>query len=313
MPRRELEHSRLVFGPLVGLTLPLVLLACGGGERPGEPQEEAEALSEPDPDVYLAPLSGAGADLRVGAFINVSDRAGYDNQPAFTPDGGALLYTAADGAGQADIMRYDVEGRTATLLTQTFPESEYSATPIPDGSGFSAIRVEADSTQRLWRFDWDGSAVAPLLPDVAPAGYHAWSGMDRIALFVLGDPPTLQVASPGPGPGVVADSAIGRSLQPIPGSQEISYVRLSGETGTVMALSPSTGDTRAIGPTLGGGQDHGWTPAGDLLMGNGGVIHRWNPGEQDWSPVAMEQAFEGVISRLAVSSDGTMLAFVGSR
>ncbi|NNM34401.1 MAG: hypothetical protein HKO53_15090 [Gemmatimonadetes bacterium] len=309
----QLERSRGFQILTVSLVAPLLILACGGAETPDVAPQEEEAASAPDPDVYLAPLTGSGSDLRIGPITNVSDRLGYDNQPAFTPDGAALLYTAADGAGQADIMRYDLESQTAALLTQTFPESEYSATPIPDGSGFSAIRVEADSTQRLWRFDWEGTAVGPVLPDVAPAGYHAWSGMDHIALFVLGDPPTLEVVAPGPGRGAVADSAIGRSLQPIPGTGKISYVRRSGEAGMVMALNPSTGEVRPIGPTLGSGQDHGWTPAGDLLMGNGGVIHRWDPEREDWSPVAMELAFEGGISRLAVSPDGSLLAFVGSR
>jgi hypothetical protein len=293
-------------------TLPL-LLNCGGEEPSDSPTPEEEAVPTPDPDVYLAPLSGSGNELRIGPYRNVSARPGYDNQPAFTPDGAALLFTAADGAGQADIMRYELDTGIAALLTQTFPESEYSATPIPDGSGFSAIRVEADSTQRLWRFEWGGSAVAPLLPDVAPAGYHAWSGMEHLALFVLGDPPTLQVAAPGPGEGEVVDSGIGRSLQPIPGTDEISYVRLSDDGGMVMALDPEAGTTRPIGPTLGGGQDHAWSPAGDLLMGNGGVVHRWDPVAEEWTPVAMEQAFEGVVSRMAVSADGTLLAFVGSR
>ena len=311
MPRPAFVRSS-VFQLLGVLSLVPTLLPACAEEQP-DPAPQEEEAPPPDPDVYLAPLTGSGADLRIGAVTNVSDRLGYDNQPAFTPDGSALLYTAMDGAGQADIMRYDLATGAASLLTETFPESEYSATPIPDGSGFSAIRVEADSTQRLWRFDWDGTAAAPILPDVAPAGYHAWSGMEHLVLFVLGDPPTLQVAAPGPGLGLVSDSAIGRSLQPIPGTGEISYVRLSDDAGTVMALSPSTGESRLIGPTLGGGQDHGWTPAGDLLMGNGGVIHRWDPDQGEWTPVAMEQAFEGVISRLAVSSDGSLLAFVGSR
>ncbi len=301
---------------LLVLSMLGLLSGCaeGGGEASQAPSESSESETvPPDSDVYVADLRGQGSDLIIGVYANVTDRPGYDNQPAFTPDGSALLYTAADGAGQADIMRVDLETGAGVLLTQTFPESEYSATPLPDGSGFSVIRVEADSTQRLWKFDWDGSPVEPILPDVAPAGYHAWSGMDQLVLFVLGDPPTLQLASPGPGEGRVADEAIGRSLQPIPGTREVSYVRLSEGGGTVMAIDPESGDRRTIGPTIGDGQDHAWTPGGVLLMGNGGVVHRWDSGASRWVPVAMEQAFEGEISRLAVSADGRHLAFVGVR
>ncbi|MDH3223620.1 MAG: hypothetical protein OEO23_07880, partial [Gemmatimonadota bacterium] len=100
---------------------------------------------------------------------------------------------------------------------------------------------------------------------------------------------------------------------PVPETGEVSYTRQSEEGGTVMAIDPVSGAVRTIGPVLGDGQDHAWTPGGVLLMGNGGVVHRWDAESSEWTPVAMEQAFEGEISRLAVSADGRRLAFVGSR
>ena len=44
---------------------------------------------------------------------------------------------------------------STTRVTNT-PESEYSPTVTPDGAHISVIRVEADGTQRLWRFTIDG-------------------------------------------------------------------------------------------------------------------------------------------------------------
>jgi hypothetical protein len=60
---------------------------------------------------------------------------------------------------------------------------------------FSAIRVEADSVQRLWSFESGGTNPEVILEGVEPVGYHAWLDHDMVALYVLGEPATLQIAS----------------------------------------------------------------------------------------------------------------------
>ena len=56
------------------------------------------------------------------------------------------------------------------------------------------MRVEKDGTQRLWHVPEGGAAPQPILPDVKGVGYHAWADANTLVLFVLGQPPTLQVA-----------------------------------------------------------------------------------------------------------------------
>jgi len=147
----------------------------------------------PATDIYLAGLRVTRGRVTVDAPVNVTARPGYDNQPCFLPDGRAFLYTSIREDSQADIYRYDIAGKTSTRLTTT-PESEYSPTPLPNGTGFSVIRVEADSTQRLWAFDADGSQPRLVLDSIKPVGYHAWGDDHTLVLFVLGAPPTLQIA-----------------------------------------------------------------------------------------------------------------------
>jgi hypothetical protein len=43
-----------------------------------------QAAAPPDTGIFLAPLS-PGAPAVVGAPVNISRSAGYDNQPSFTP------------------------------------------------------------------------------------------------------------------------------------------------------------------------------------------------------------------------------------
>src|SRR5688572_4563025 len=106
----------------------------------------------PDTEVFLARLAVTGGTITVGPAQNISNSAGYDNQPSFTPDGGAVFFTSARGgapqgatAPQMDIYRYDIASRQVSQVTQT-PESEYSAAVTPDGRHISVIRVEADNT-----------------------------------------------------------------------------------------------------------------------------------------------------------------------
>ena len=151
------------------------------------------AVPPPATDIYEIRFDGALASLKMAQPQVVSTERGYDNQPYYTPDGAAILFTANRDGKQMDIYEFDRSKRTSRRLVST-PEGEYSPTITPDGSGVSVIRVEADGTQRLWRFDRSGSNPRLILTDIKPVGYHAWIDADQVALFVLGQPATLQHA-----------------------------------------------------------------------------------------------------------------------
>jgi hypothetical protein len=260
-------------------------------------------------DIYLAPLRSEAGRFTVGEPVNVTKRAGYDNQPFFTPDGRSLLYTSIDAGGRADIHRLDIAAGRSVNVTNT-PESEYSATPLPDG-GFSVIRVEADSAQRLWRFAADGTSPSLVLADVEPVGYHAWGDASTLALFVLGSPATLQIADARSGRARVIAEGIGRSLQKIPGGAEVTFVRRTGEDGfRVEAVDVRSGTTRVLVDAVPGGEFHAWTPDGALLMTSGMKLYEWRPTSPRWREVADFTAQGLRLSRIAVSPAGDRIALV---
>ena len=81
-------------------------------------QAAAPTPPRPSTDVFVAPLKVSGATVTVGAPVNISSSPGYDNQPSFTPDGAALLFTSVRGdAKQSEIYRYDLGAGSLTRLT----------------------------------------------------------------------------------------------------------------------------------------------------------------------------------------------------
>lgn len=292
--------------------LQILALAVGAVATLARP---AVGQQPPGTDIFLVELADHGGTLTVSRAVNITDRDGYDNQPAFTPDGSAILYTSIRGDGQADIYRYELATGQIDRVTRTM-ESEYSPTPLPDGQGFSVVRVEADSTQRLWRFGWEGDRAELLLPEVRPVGYHAWVDEATVGLFVLGSPPTLQIANLRTGEAETVAEGIGRSLHRVPGRREISFTRRSAEGERwIEAVDVDSRDIRRLVQIVGPGEDYAWLPDGRIIMGQGSVLFIWDPmTDGGWVELADLSGY-GIdgITRLAASPEGDRIAIVGAR
>ena len=108
--------------PLLGLVF--VLLAQCTPETPAQTETpspdsmQATAAPAPSTDIWLVALPADVTTLQAETVRNITARAGYDNQPSFTPEGGAILYTAQHGE-QTDIYRYDLDAQATTQLTRT--------------------------------------------------------------------------------------------------------------------------------------------------------------------------------------------------
>jgi dipeptidyl aminopeptidase/acylaminoacyl peptidase len=254
----------------------------------------------------------------VGTPVNVTHRPGYDNQPSFSADGRSLFFTSVREDAQADIYRYDLQTRTIVRVTST-PESEYSATSFGDGTRFSAIRVEKDSTQRLWSFRVDGSDPQLVLENIKPVGYHAWVDTTTLALFVLGSPSSLQLVDRSSGRGEVVAHDIGRSLVTLPGGNAFSYVQRAPDSSlTLVAVDvrpppPSRRWTARPLVTLPRGSDYvAWLESGVALAGQDSRLLQWNVRTpRSWTPMAdFSRAGLRRISRLAISPDHRWIALV---
>jgi hypothetical protein len=281
-------------------------------------QSQAAPQPPPSTDIYLVRLSGGLASMKTAKPTPVSTAPGYDNQPHFSADGNRVLFAANHDGKQTDVFLFNRENGRVAQLTAT-PENENSPTYLPAGigenGGFSVVRSEMDKTQRLWRFNAAGRDPRLILTDIKPVGYHAWVDADRLALFVLGEPNSLQLASVKTGTGDVAANGIGRSLHRIPGTRMVSFVHRepSGE----YWIKQIDIDSKKIDPLTkvvegATDRDMAWMPDGKAILMSGGTkVFSWTRGGPGWTEVFDAASHNlGAVSRIAVSPKGDAIAIV---
>jgi WD40 repeat protein len=265
----------------------------------------------PPTHIFLVDLrTTPGGRLKLGQPVQISNWAGYNNQPSFLPDGKSILYTSIRDK-QADIYRYDISSAATTQITNT-PESEYSPTLMPHGKFISVVRVEADGTQRLWKFPLAGGPPSLILEKIKPVGYHLWVDENTLALFVLGKPNTLQLVDLRSGRAEVVADNPGRILRRVPHENKFSFVhKVSDQEWLIKTFDLKTRNIATYIKTFNGMEDYAWTPAGVLLMANGSKLFARKKSDFAWEELAdFSNAGLKNITRIAVSAKGDRIAVV---
>jgi hypothetical protein len=286
------------------------------------------ADAPPDIAVFVAQLDAAAG--KVSDVRDITPGKGSSFQPAFTPDGSAVVYTSGR-SGSNNIYRYDLAKGTTSAVTAT-TENLYSPTPLADGSGFSAIRVitadpnygiEANEPS-LWLFSWAGQPVAPVVK-TQRIGYHAWINPDLIAAFIVDDVPDRNahravIVSRTTGHETLLTHKPGRSLgRTADGKRALFVDQTDPAHWRLSAMGPGDTAPQALVETPTGpdgekdanrSQYFAALPDGSVLMARGRVLLRWNgQAGATFQPLAELPEVDGVIRNLAASPDGRRLAF----
>lgn len=268
----------------------------------------------PSTDIFIVDLQMRDGRLTFGRPLNITRREGYDNQPNFLPDGDSLLVTSIREGQLPDIYRYDLRDRSTAQVTRT-SEGEYSPTPMSGGKFFSVVRVEPDRVQRIWKFPLEGGAPSLVLPNIKPVGYHVWIDENRLALFVLGQPATFQIADIRAGTAETIENNIGRSLHKHPLHNSVTFVhKVSDSEWVIKELDLNSRKVSAIVRTLAGSEDLTWTRDGVIISARGSKLFKFDPAkDKDWQEMADFSA-EGIksITRLSLSPRGDRLALVAT-
>lgn len=242
---------------------------------------------------------------------NITNHIGYDNQPSFSQNG-AIYYSSFNDDGRSDIRVFTIKKKTTTSLTNT-TEREYSPILTPDKKFVSCIIQRDNGAQDLGKYSVKGGSATILITDLI-VGYHAWIDAERVLIFVLGDPNTLQVYNVKTKEKKIIAERVGRSLHKIPNQNAMSFVqKIADDNWQIMRWDIQSGAITSLGKTLPGREDMAWTPDGIIFMSDGQGIFQFDTTspEPSWNNVEILYTnFSKSISRLAVSPKGDRLAIV---
>ena len=266
-------------------------------------------------EIYLFDLQEKENTITISNPVNISNHEGYDNQPNFTEDGLAVLFSSFRD-DQADIAKYSINEGYRNWITDT-EESEFSPMPLPGKKKyFTCVRLNDDDSQYVYKYAYKNKPPQLLIPNLK-VGYYLWFDSKTMITFVIGDIESLQVSNFKYKIKYPIQNNIGRSLHKIPatsglGTNLVSFISLEHEVPEVYAINPLTSDKKYLTDALEGSQDITWTSKGSLLIAVGDKIYKWKPdNENSWEPIQIEtdMPIEG-ISRMVISPDGSKLAVV---
>lgn len=269
--------------------------------------------AQPGSEVFLFDvIKTKDKSLSLSNPRNISQQVGYDNQPHFDGKTGKIYYSSFNADGRSNIRVYDIKKKRSTAFTVT-PEREYSPTLTPDRQFISCIIQRDNNAQDLGKYPLKGGAPVVLIDNLI-VGYHAWVDDDRVLLFVLGEPNSLQLYNLKTKESKILTQKIGRSLHKIPNDNAMSFVQKNTDSDwQIMRWDISTGAISPIATTLTGHEDLTWTPDGKILMSDGQTIFWMSPAqEKAWKEVSFQSGKEVLkgVTRLAMNQKGTMLAVV---
>lgn len=270
-------------------------------------------------EVWLGKL-----DMRDGFVItdlrNISDHPGYDNQPAFFPDGKTVVYTSeissmADAGLGLHAYLVDLSTGERTPL----PEARgFSPTPTADGRNLMMLREGG-----VWLHGLDGK-VLRALTDTKTAGYYSRFDDRTYVLFM--NEKERRIAIYDARTKTLETMATGANTAPyrIPGQDAVTFVaeepfprpeNAEGVTRTQflrrLDVKARKVTTLATIPFATGGQ-HLWTSRGTILMASGPSIYEWSPARpEEWKVIyrAEHPDLQG-LSRIAISPKGDRIALV---
>jgi len=260
-------------------------------------------------EIYLFNIDYSGLNedenskLSLSNPVNISDNEGYDNQPSFSDDGKAVLF-ASTRNNQTDILWYDIKSGNKTWISNT-PGGEYSPVLMPDGDHISAVRLDSDGLQLLYKYSIEEGSSEVLVQNLK-IGYYSWFLKTKLIAFVLGEPATLQEINTMNYEVKNMYTNPGRSIHYIPGSKNYSFIDKSDSTDwKIMQAVPGNKEwTKEITSTLTGVEDMVWLNMHTVLMGKDNKLYTFDTrsNSSDWQLFAdlSEYGLNG-ITRLAAS------------
>ncbi|MFM9051987.1 MAG: TolB family protein, partial [Bacteroidota bacterium] len=254
-------------------------------------------------------LSWENGTPAVKSPVNMTKKAGYDNQPCFNKDGKSFFFTAIhQDTTQSDIYYCDLEKRTIGKFTKT-PVSEYSPQLSPDGSLLGVVRVDADSGQRFYTIPVEEPRMAFHHEGSDSIGYFTFLTDTTIAMFILGEQGSLQLLELPSGQRKKICASIGRCMKTDKERKNLYFMDKTVEP-IIMRMDVYTSAFESVAKPISGSEDFEILKDGSIIMGSDGKLFRLEKEAVDWVLIADLSASVGQFYRIAVDADNKRIAFV---
>jgi hypothetical protein len=269
------------------------------------------SFSQPNTDIFLFDLNTKNGVFELSNINNISNNEGYNNQPSFL-DNNTIFY-AGTRKGQTDIVKYTISYDSKIYINLT-EGSEYSPLKIPNQKAVSAIRLDKDGAQKLYKYSLRNGESEVLVEDII-IGYHVWYNENILVSSVLENGGmSLYTTNFNTKENYKVETKVGRSLHEIPNTNLVSFISKKNDSlWDIKSLDPISYKTKSIMTTLPNSEDMCWLHNGTILMGKEDVLYKFKlNNDKDWIKVTSLKNY-GItnITRLTVSPDGTKLALVG--
>ena len=268
------------------------------------------SVAQSNTDIYIADINLTADGPGITNIKNITeDHSGYDNQPYFIPRSSKLLFSSIRENDQSDIYEYDLNTAVLKQITST-STSEFSPTPLKAGR-FSTVRVEEDGTQRIWEINAKNNREMLLMPNVKAIGYHCWLNAKRLALFIVGKPHELHIASKPENRSEKVAENIGSALQKLD-KYSVAYMDFTDSTACkIQRYNYKTGQISNICPCIQGSEYFAVTNNGNILSGSGKKLFLFSLEKQKWELFAdLSNTADLDFYRLALNKKNDKIALV---
>ncbi|GGG46968.1 nuclear transport factor 2 family protein [Bizionia arctica] len=266
-------------------------------------------MAQSNTEVFLLDITSTKDVIELKNLKNISNSAGYDNQPSFY-DNNTVLFSSTRN-NQTDIKSYNISTGEHFWITNTSLGSEYSPLRIPNKESVSAVRLDDNGVQRLYQYNLATGKPEIILKDLK-VGYHVWYNQDILVSSVLvGDKMDLVISNLKDNSNLTVHNNVGCSLHKIPNSNLISFISYENNSSTIKSLNPTTGDIKTIKSLPIPIADICWFSENIILIPDGKLIAQFNTSNDSMNILQHFKEDEiNEISRVSISPDGKRLALV---
>lgn len=272
-------------------------------------------IAQSNQEIFLYDASNSSGKLKLTNPQNISNNEGYDSQPSFVNDNEIIF--ASNRNGQTDIASYRANFDTKSWINFT-EGGEYTPLKIPNKRAISAVRLDKDGKQRLYRYSLSDGSNSELIKDLVVA-YYLWYDENTIVSAVIEEENlNLYVSNLNDGSNKRYQKRVGRSFHKIPNTNLVSYIsKENPDKWEIKSLNPESGETKFIANTIEGVEDICWLINGSILSGKDSKLYKFKPKyDNDWKEVTdLSQNGITKITRIAsnaISSKLLITADIGT-